>query len=162
MNANRLVFPNAGASAVVGEVRRYGTLRLETGGFFLAPRGTERITCIACAGNTGIVRRPELFQIGERALDCLFAYAEARDLWIPAQFHSHMFDAGLSRCDLEHGFSVEGFHTTVVPFFHAPPSHPARWGWWRYRSAWEPVNAPESSAAAVQACYFDEGGVRDA
>lgn len=162
MSANELTLPRAGANAVIEEARRYGTLSLETGGFLLAPRGSEQITSVACAGSTGIARRPELFQVSERALDCLFEHAEERDLWIPAQFHSHMFEAALSLCDLQHGLSVEGFQTTIVPFFHSPPSDPVRWGWWQYRTAWEPVNAPASSDAAVQVVSFDADGVRDA
>jgi hypothetical protein len=161
MSANELTLPHGGANAVIEEVRRYGLLGLEAGGFLLAPRGAEQIASVACAGSAGIVRRPDLFQVSERALDRLFAHAE-RDLWIPAQFHSHMFEAGLSLCDLEHGLSVEGFQTTVVPFFHAPPTDPAHWGWWHYSIAWQPVDSPTGSGAAVQVISFDEDGVRDA
>jgi hypothetical protein len=162
MSATGLTFPHAGAGAVIKHVLRFGLLGVETGGFLLAPSGSEQIASVACAGSAGIVRRPDLFQISERALDRLFAHAEKRDLWIPAQFHSHMFEAGLSLCDLEHGLSVEGFQTTVVPFFHAPPADPARWGWWHYRTAWEPVGPPIGSGAAVKVVFFDEDGVRDA
>lgn len=162
MSASELTLPHAGANAVIEHVLRFGRLGLETGGFLLAPRGAEQITSVACAGTAGIARRPELFQVGERALDRLFAHAEERDLWIPAQFHSHMFEAGLSLCDLEHGLSVEGFQTTVIPFFHAPPQDPARWAWWRYGNSWEPVDPPTVSGTPVQVLAFDENGVRDA
>ena len=162
MSANELTLPHAGAHAVHEEVRRFGRLGIETGGFLLAPRGLSQITSIACASSTGIARRPDLFQVSERALDRLFAHADECDLWIPAQFHSHMFEAGLSLCDLKHGLSVEGFQTTVVPFFHAPPADPALWGWWHYSAGWKPVVAPNASGAPVQVVAFDEDGVRDA
>jgi hypothetical protein len=162
MSVSELTLPDVGAYAVVEHVLRFGQLDLETGGFLLAPRGAKQITSVACAGNTGITRRPELFQVSERALDRLFAHAEEHDLWIPAQFHSHMFEAGLSLCDLEHGLSVEGFQTTVIPFFHTPPADPALWGWWQYSASWKTVSAPNACSAPVKIIAFDEDGVRDA
>jgi hypothetical protein len=159
MTANELTLPNAAAAAVVGDVTRYGAKNVETGGFLLAPRGEDTISIVALAGDAGITRRRDLFQLSECALDRLFAHADERDLWIPAQFHSHGLNAFMSACDVDHGLSVHGFVTTIVPYFASPPEDAAQWGWWRFGSAWTPVAPPSTSHAPVRVIAFAEDGI---
>lgn len=162
MIPNDVILPQAAASAVVADVALFGQRRLETGGFLLAPRGSEQTLIVARCATAGILRRAGLFQVSERALDRLFEYADQHELWIPVQFHSHKLAALLSPCDIEHGLSVEGFVTTIVPYFHAPSADPARWGWWRYRGGWKRASSPETSPTPAHVIVFDEDGVRDA
>lgn len=162
MISNDVILPQAAAKAVIADVALLGREGLETGGFLLAPRGSEQVSIVARCATAGIVRRAGLFQVSERALDRLFEYADQHELWIPVQFHSHKLAALLSPCDVEHGLSVEGFVTTIVPYFRAPSADPARWGWWRYRSGWTPARAPETSPGPSRVIVFDEEGVHDA
>lgn len=158
MSANEIVLPELVATAVVADVTRFGATRVETGGFLLAPRDTDTVTGVALAGTAGIVRRPDLFQISDLALDRLFAYADDHDLWIPAQFHSHGLGAFMSACDVDHGLSVAGFVTTIVPYFTAPPADPTQWGWWRYDGEWTPIAPPRAATGPVTVIRFDEDG----
>ncbi|HUF84619.1 MAG TPA: hypothetical protein VMQ81_08530, partial [Acidimicrobiia bacterium] len=87
-------------------------------------------------------------------------YANEHDLWIPAQYHSHGLGAFMSECDLEHGLSVEGFTSTIVPFFANPPGDPRAWGWWRFDGDWSPIAAPLRGHGEVARVTFDEDGVR--
>ncbi len=162
MSPSDLILPQPAAIALIDDVAAFGRIGVETGGFLLAARGSEEISTVARCGTAGILRRAEFLQISAPALECLFAYVEQRELWIPVQFHSHRLEAFLSPCDLEHGLSVEGFVTTIVPYFHAPSTDPTRWGWWRYTGSWMRASAPESSTAPARAVIFDEDGVRDA
>lgn len=159
MIANELALPRSAAATVVAEVARFGTVRVETGGFLLAPRDSDAVTIVALAGTVGIVRRRDLFQISDLALDRVFSYADEHDLWIPAQFHSHGMAAFMSECDVEHGLSVAGFVTTIVPYFAAPPADPAGWGWWRYQGEWTPISPPRTTTAHVTVICFDEDNV---
>ncbi len=129
----RILIPASGVTAVVDETAAFGVRDLETGGFLLVPRsssadGGSPVAVIALAGDTGIVRDRRLFQISERALDRIFAFADDHDLWIPAQFHSHKVDAFLSRADQRHGLCVEEFISAVIPTYASPPRDLARWG----------------------------------
>lgn len=160
MNANPLTIVSAAIETVVADVRRFGAGNVETGGFLLAPVETETITAVALAGEIGIVRRRDLFQISDLALDRLFAYADESDLWIPAQFHSHGLVAELSRCDIEHGLAVEDFVSTIVPWYADPPVDAAAWGWWRYGSRWTRLGPPAILPRASVTVVFDEDGVR--
>lgn len=160
MTANELTLPEAATAAVIADVLRFGTARVETGGFLLAPRGSDAISAVALAGSGGIVRRRDLFQVSDLALDRLFAYADENGLWIPAQFHSHGHGAFMSACDVEHGLSVAGFVTTIVPHFAEPPADPASWGWWRYDGGWVPVGPPRPSFDGVVVITVDEEPVR--
>lgn len=162
MIANELALPSSAAATVVADVARFGTVRVETGGFLLAPRDSDAVTVVALAGGAGIVRRRDLFQISDLALDRLFAHADKHDLWIPAQFHSHGLGAFMSECDVEHGLSVAGFVTTIVPYFSAPPADPADWGWWHYDGEWAPIAAPRATTAPATVIRFDEDGVGEA
>ena len=65
----------------------------------------------------------------------------------------------MSECDVDHGLSVEGFVTTIVPHFATPPRDPSRWGWWRYEGAWIPLAAPRCSSTPASVITFDEDGV---
>ena len=158
--ANELVLPDAGTQAIVADVARYGGEELETGGFMLAPVGTDVVTAIACAGTKGVSRRRDLFQVSALAVDALFAHAEEHALWIPAQYHSHGLGAFMSDCDLEHGFSVEDSTSTIVPFFAHPPRNPSAWGWWRFNGDWIPVVPPMTGIGEVEIMVFAEDGVR--
>lgn len=158
--ANRLILPDAGAAAIVADVTHYGGEEVETGGFMLAQAGTETVTEIAHAGTRGILRRRDLFQVSELALDALFAYAEANELWIPAQYHSHGLTAFMSDCDVEHGLSVDGFVSVIVPFFADPPPAPSAWGWWCFKGDWLRLAPPVVATGDVAVQTFDEEGVR--
>lgn len=162
MNANPLTVASAAIETVVADVRRFGAGNVETGGFLLAPVETETITAVALAGEIGIVRRRDLFQVSDLALDRLFANADDSDFWIPAQFHSHGLVAELSRCDIEHGLAVEHFVSTIVPWYADPPLDAAAWGWWQYDSRWTRIDAPAIVPGASVTVVFDENGVRGA
>lgn len=162
MTANNLILPKPATAAVIAEVTRFGAESLETGGFLLAPRAEDTLAIVALAGTAGIVRRARMFQVSEIALDRLFAHADRHDLWIPAQFHSHGRAAFMSPTDIDHGLSVQGFVTTIVPYFATPPADPSQWGWWRYDDAWTPIAPPRAAAGAVSVITFDEDGVRGA
>lgn len=158
--SNELVLPEAAAEAIVADVARYGREHVETGGFLLAPVGTDTVDAIAYAGTRGIVRRSDFFQVSELALDALFAHVETRELWIPAQYHSHGLGAFMSDCDEEHGLSVAGFVSAIVPFFASPPRDPSAWGWWRFEGRWIPLSPPAAETGEVAVLVFDEDGVR--
>jgi hypothetical protein len=162
MSRNALVLTDTAAAAVVADVVRFGGSRVETGGFLLAPRHGDARHIVALAGTAGIVRRRDLFQVSDLALDRLFAYADEQHLSIPAQFHSHRLEAFMSDCDIAHGLSVDGFLTTIIPRFADPPNDPARWGWWRYEGRWAAIPPPHVVPGAVNVIRFDEEGIRAA
>jgi len=148
--------------AVVAETATYGIRRLETGGFLMALVGQEEVVSLAVAGNVGIVRRHNLFQISERALDRLFNYAGDEGLWLPVQFHSHDYGPPeMSIADQNHGLRVEGFVSTILPDFARPPSDLAAWGWWQFsQGSWRPSPPARLIAGAVPTIVtFDEDGV---
>jgi hypothetical protein len=155
---NEILLPTSAAADVAAEVKSFGALGVETGGFLMARRAEVETTVVALAGSAGIVRRRDLFQISEKALDRLFAYADRHELWIPAQFHSHARMAFMSDCDVDHGLSVEGFITTIIPYFATPPVDPSQWGWWHFDRVWRAIGPPETSSAAVKVIRFDENG----
>lgn len=155
-----IAVPATAVNMIATEVRGYGHRRLETGGFLMLPRGTAIVSTVAFAGAAGIVRRHNLFQISERALDRLFTFADDHDLHIPVQFHSHEQGAFLSRTDAEHGLRVEGFTSVVVPMYSAPPVEMSRWGWWCFTiGAWVAAVIPPIGPGPVTAVRFDEDGV---
>jgi hypothetical protein len=160
MTANDVALPEAAASIVIADVARFGTEDVETGGFLLAPRDNDTISVVALAGTAGIRRHRKLLQMSDLALDRLFGYADEHDLWIPVQFHSHEQAAFMSPTDIDHGFSVEGFVTTIIPRFSAPPADPSQWGWWRYDSGWTPATPPRGTTDTASAVIFDEDGIR--
>lgn len=157
-----LVLPVAAVSHIMAEVVGYGSSLLETGGFFLASRATPAtITVVAMAGEVGIERGWGFFKVTGSAIDEIFRWAEEREMYMPAQFHSHRYGAGLSLLDKRHGFNVPDFISCVVPHFDAPPSDPTAWGWWRFDGAvWvgtSPASLGDGHSGVV---VFDEEGVR--
>ncbi|MGO8862081.1 MAG: hypothetical protein ACLQRH_15140 [Acidimicrobiales bacterium] len=162
MTTLELTVSSGVVDAVAAETRTYGSLRLETGGFLMAEAGHDEICSVAMAGDAGILRRHNLFQISERALDRLFNFAGDEGLWLPVQFHSHEFGAGMSVADAQHGFRAEGFVSTILPRFAQPPADPAVWGWWQFLGgSWRPCSTPAVIPGDARATLtFDEGGVR--
>lgn len=154
--------PSAAAMIVHAAVTEYGRLDVETGCFLLAPTGSSTVSTVALAGVRGIVRRPDHLAISRRAISQLFRYATANDLTIVAQLHSHRKGAFLSATDLQYGYSVEGFTTSVIPFYQHPPFSPADWGWWRYEDGSWMISEPfglDDDAPASAPIMFDEDGV---
>ncbi len=153
--------PAAAGPAIAAEVRRYGALDVETGGFLLAPERTVAVCTVAFACTSGITRRRLQLQISEIALDQLFAYAGTQGCWVPAQFHSHAGEAFLSRTDREYGLRVPGFISAVIPGFADPPMSPDAWTWWRFdRGEWHTVGSPSAGGCDLRQVVFDEDGVR--
>jgi len=157
---NDLVLPNGLGIAVAGLAREAGRALVETGGFILRPYDTACASTLAVAGAAGITRRRGLFAITPLALGELFEFADEHELTVTAQWHSHRFEAFLSRTDLAHGFDVPGFHTAVVPYFEVASADPADWGWWQYgEQGWTESIAPQSVEGDVSLVTFDEDGV---
>jgi hypothetical protein len=155
-----LILPRAAVAAITRDVRGYGQRELETGGFLLSPRDTDVVSMVALAGDQGIARWRDKFQISERALDRLFSFADDRDLWAPIQFHSHEAGAFLSPIDANHGLRVEGFTSVVIPAYRDPPTDIHRWGWWRLtQGRWARTNGARIGDGAVELVRFDEEGV---
>lgn len=155
-----LTVPIGAAAVVVAEVAGFGSVNKETGGFLLAENGRTEISLVAVAGETGVLRARDLFQITSTALDRLFRFAEEHDVWIPVQFHSHRRHAFLSNADARHGFCVEGFVSAVVPTYDQPPKAASDWGWWCFHdAAWQTMEAPAASTVGVAVLRFDENEV---
>ncbi len=157
-----LILPQSAVESITRDVRVYGQRELETGGFLLLARDADVVSMVAFAGDQGIARWRDRFQISERALDRLFSFADDRDLWVPIQFHSHEAGAFLSPIDADHGLRVEGFTSVVVPAYRDPPTDIHRWGWWRFTAGrWARANGARVADGAVELVRFDEGGVHD-
>jgi hypothetical protein len=158
------MIPDVGVAAIVEETAAFGVRDLETGGFLLVPRESSAeaavVSIVAFAGDVGIVRYRDVFQISERALDRIFTFADDHDLRIPAQFHSHEVAAFLSFTDEQHGLRVEEFTSIVIPTYAAPPEEPARWGWWCFVAGrWRDAEPGQVIGGSVQLVRFDEAGV---
>lgn len=146
---------------LLDEIRRHGGRTNETGGFIGGSSLDAPADLLVLAGERGIRRRRDLFQVSGPAVGCLFDWASERGVSLRAQFHSHRRKAFLSPVDLEYGFAVDGFVSSVVPAYADPPAPPADWGWWRFRAnAWLPIDAPEVVAGDAEVVYFDEDGIR--
>ena len=163
MNASQLLLPDGCLTAVTRDVRSYGVRGMETGGFLMANVGTDVLAGIALAGQSGIDRRGDLFQISERALDRLFAFADDQGFWLPVQLHSHRLAAFMSRTDARHGLRVEGFVSTIIPGFASPPEDVDAWGWWQFQSGdWQPCRPAAVRPGGPELIIaFDEDGVRE-
>jgi len=156
-----LTLPYRAGPAIADEVRFYGGLGVETGGFLLAAEGRGSVTIVAFAGESGITRQRRLFQVSALGLDALFGFAEDRGCWVPAQFHSHLGEAFLSLTDQQHGLRVNGFASAVVPDFADPPASPTGWSWWRFAGdRWAHDRVPVIAEADLELVVFDEDGVR--
>lgn len=158
----RLLVTRNLVDALVADISAWGTHNAETGGFVLASEHRpDRANVLALAGQSGIVRRRDLFTISGAAIERLFSWAADAELRIRAQVHSHARGAFLSRTDLKHGFDVDGFITAVVPHFATPSADPGDWRWWqRGSSRWHPYRAPDVVAGSVRVVCFDEDGLR--
>jgi len=144
---------------IAAEARAAGADRVETGGFILeGERGAASV--LALTGEKGITRRRDLFHVSGLALATLFDWAEDHELTIAAQWHTHGRRAFLSDTDLEYGFNVSGFTTTVVPYFRQASPDAKHWGWWIFDSGeWVAVPAPESVPGSFSVITFEEGRV---
>lgn len=158
---NDLEVADSVVRTLLEETAIWGARGVETGAFLLRDQDSPAC-CVALAAATGVVRHPDLFTISGRAIAELFSWADDHRMRIAAQVHSHRRGALLSRTDLEHGFSVRGFISAVIPFFAAPPRRIEQWGWWQFDGAWQPVRAPLVTAGDLRLVRFDEEGVREA
>jgi hypothetical protein len=160
--------PAVGVTALADEIAAFGAQDLETGAFLLAPRASPsgrdpRVTVIALAGDAGIVRQRDLFQVSERALAQIFAFAGDRGLWIPALLHSHQGSAFLSPADQRHGLRADGFISAVIPAYSCPPRDLARWGWWQFEAGrWRDAAPGSVTGETAEVIRFDEAGIRGA
>jgi hypothetical protein len=160
--------PAVGVAALIGEATTFGARGLETGGFLLAPRtatvgANPAVAAVALAGDTGISRGRDMFQVSGHALDRIFTFADDHGLWIPALLHSHRAGALLSATDQRHGLGVDGFISAVIPEYSGPPRDLARWGWWRFESGrWCGAAPGRTTGGTVEVLRFDEGGIRGA
>jgi hypothetical protein len=157
---NDLEVADSSVLALLEETSIWGARGVETGAFLLRDRDAPAC-CIALAATVGVVRRPDLFTVSGRAIAGLFSWADDNRMRIAAQVHSHRRGALLSRTDLEHGFSVRGFISAVIPFFVAPPRRIERWGWWQFDGAWQPARSPLVTKGNLRLVRFDEEGVRE-
>ena len=162
----RLVIPQQALPRIAADVLQYGQRGVETGGFLLGD-AQDRISHVALCGSKGIVRRRDQFAVSGQALDRLFTWAGERQLFVPAQFHSHGGHHGqrpfLSPTDEAHGFRVDGFVSSVIPGFTNPPMQPSSWGWWQFRGQrWAAVAPAGVDAGNAVFITFDEDGVRGA
>jgi hypothetical protein len=154
--------PESAVGAVLKDVRSFGASHLETGGFFLLPRGGQTVSTVALAGDSGIVRGRNFLQISESALARLFVYADGHDIWAPLQFHSHARGAFLSLTDAAHGLRVEGFVSVVVPNYANPTFDVKAWGWWCFSACeWLPIEPAMTGNGSVAVIRFDEDGIRE-
>ena len=160
-----ILIPAPGVTALIREATVFGARDLETGGFLLAQRADPSgahttVTAVALAGDAGVVRDRDLFQISERALDRIFTFADDQGLWIPALLHSHRASAFLSATDQRYGLGADGFVSAVIPEYSSPPRNLARWGWWRFESGrWRGAAPGRTAAGTVEVLRFDEGGI---
>ena len=153
--------PDSAIAAMTAHVRSHGALGVETGGLIIAD-AAGRPQAVACAGDTGITRRPGLFKMSGAALDQLFTVCEARAWNVVAMFHSHAVDAFLSTTDRELGLNIRGFTSIVIPEYANAPADPTSWAWfsfdgtrWRDDQPWQTVDA------TIRVLDFDEDGVRE-
>lgn len=148
-------------AAIQRHVQAWGELRRETGAFLLKRRDSDTIDMIAWPLVAGIVRGRGQFAVSGVALARLFEWCGDEDLQIAALLHSHKYEAFLSPVDLKYGFAAEGFLSTIVPDYAAPPRDPAEWGWWSFRGGdWIDAQPPEvAEVASFAGVSFDENGV---
>lgn len=155
-----LTLPAGMPAAIADVARAAGASRVETGGFIIGSSETSHGSVLALTGQADIERREHLFRVGGLALARLFDWTEECELSVLAQWHTHRYEAFLSRTDLEHGLNVPGFHTTVVPDYEQASPDPSRWGWWTYNGvAWASAPAPVLVETAFQTVTFEKGSV---
>jgi hypothetical protein len=148
-------------AAIQEHVQAWGELGRETGAFLLKRRDSDLIDLIAWPLVAGVVRSRGQFAVTGVALARIFEWCGDEDLQVAALLHSHKYEAFLSPVDLKYGFAAEGFVSTIVPDYMAPPTDPAEWGWWSFSGGeWIDATAPEmAEGASFDGVSFDEGGV---
>jgi hypothetical protein len=157
---SNLIVPKVCLSVIYEEVKRYGECDLETGGFFLTKNDSNEIDVVAFAAEIGITRSWGLFQVSGKAIEKLFDWADGEELHVAAQVHSHGLSSFLSETDINYGFSVDGFQTTVIPSYCNPPFLPQQWRWWRFTNhRWIEVASPELGGQNCRIIKFDERGI---
>lgn len=150
--------PRRMAARIAREARGAGATLVETGGFVLA--GGDHEPVLALTGTVDIQRETHLFYVGMQAMVTLFDWATARDMTVVAQWHTHRYEAFLSDTDLEYGFNVPDFHTSVVPHYKTASEEPSDWGWWQYQSqAWVRIPAPALTQETFAVISFEAGNV---
>lgn len=158
---NHLVLPADMARSIAETAAVAGRDLVETGGFILRGYDAAEPSVLALTGQKGIERRMGLFLVSGLALSSLFEWADEHELTLAAQWHSHRFEAFLSKTDLEHGFDVPQFRTAVVPWYEQASPDPADWGWWQFDGkAWVAQAAPSTASGEFIVVTFDEDGVR--
>ena len=154
-----LLLPTGMPARIAAEARAAGVHIVETGGFILgAPERPPSV--LAITGEKGITRRRDLFHVSGLAMATLFEWVENRELTVAAQWHTHGRGAFLSKTDLEYGFNVRGFTTTVVPYYRAASADPAEWGWWIFDDGeWVAAPTPAPVWSGFSIITFEEGRV---
>lgn len=156
-----LVVSSSLGSLVAEHVARWGAASAETGAFLLASEDDGAADTVAWPGVKGVVRRRDAFAVSGVALARLFDWASVTGRSVVAMLHSHGRHAFLSDVDLDHGFSVPGFVSGIVPHYKAPPCDLRQWGWWRFdEGRWVDTTPPIEAELTVVQVVFDEDGVR--
>ena len=154
-----VLMPSRMAASIADVVHAAGQRPVETGGFTLGA-STGPLSVLALTGTEGVERRRNLFRVSGGAMAVLFEWADSAGITIVAQWHSHGRLAFLSETDVEHGFNVPGFRTTVVPFYRSPTPDPAAWGWWMFNGRhWVETPPPRLIDAEFRVITFGEEGV---
>jgi len=153
----------AAVRAIVDDVEGWGRQGVETGGFILTRSDLLLGDVLVACGAAGITRRPDQLVISGEALAVLFEYAEAHELVVACQMHSHQFGPRMSPTDQRFGLTVEGFTSVIVPHWSVPSMDLGDWSWSRFtKGQWLPCRVPEVVEAATTVMVFDEDGVRSA
>jgi hypothetical protein len=148
---------------IVDDVVAWGRRACESGAFLLSTSDEpDHMSIVAVAGATGIERGRDRFRVSGTAVEQLFGWAGDAKLRIRAQVHSHRGVAFLSRTDLQYGFSVEGFMTSVVPCYASPSAEPSTWRWWEFSGyRWHERPGPAIVSGSAMAFSFDARGVHE-
>jgi hypothetical protein len=155
-----LELPSALPHRIAAHVAEWGQRTSETGLLLLGSPHDALAHVAAWPGTEGIVRRRGKFAISGLALAQIFDWATDRELSVRALIHSHGGRAALSRIDLDHGFSVPGFISAIVPDFRAPSREVADWGWWEFDGQdWAELEVPLLVDRPLTETTFDESGV---
>ena len=154
-----LLLPTGLPERIATEARAAGAHIVETGGFILGALSSPA-SILALTGDKGVTRRRDLFHVSGPAMATLFEWVEKRELTVIAQWHTHGRRAFLSETDLEYGFNVPGFTTTVVPYYRSASADPADWGWWTFNDGeWVAVPPPALVSSEFSVITFEEGRV---
>lgn len=156
-----LEVPNALPARIAAHVEEWGKANCESGLLLLGQPDQALADVAAWPVTKGIVRNRGRFAISGRALAQIFDWATERGLVVRALIHSHRGRAFLSWVDLDHGFSVPGFISAIVPRYRAPSVDVAAWGWWEFNGGeWIELEAPLLTERALSEVVFDERGVK--